>query len=56
MEQVLWFLFGLGLGLGLGLALDFVLVKAMLQSVKERVTKLEQVHLLEQELLTRERK
>ena len=45
MEQVLWFLFGLGLGL----ALDFVLVKAMLQSVKERVTKLEQAQSLEQE-------
>ena len=37
MEQVLWFL----LGLGLGLALDFLLVKAMLQSVKIRLSQLE---------------
>ncbi len=37
MAQVLWFLFGLGLGL----ALDFLLVKVMLRSVEERVSKLE---------------
>ena len=37
MAQVLWFL----LGLGLGLALDWVLVKVMLRSVKERVLALE---------------
>lgn len=39
MEQVLWFL----LGLGLGLALDWVLVKLMLRSLKERVSALESV-------------
>ena len=37
MEQVLWFL----TGLGLGLLLDWVLVKVMLRSVKERVLALE---------------
>ena len=37
MEQVLWFL----TGLGLGLLLDWVLVKVMLHSVKERVKELE---------------
>ena len=37
MAQVLWFLFGLCLGL----ALDFLLVKVMLRSVEERVSKLE---------------
>lgn len=37
MSQVLWFL----LGLGLGLALDWVLVKVMLRSVKERLLALE---------------
>jgi hypothetical protein len=39
MEQVLWFL----TGLGLGLLLDWVLVKVMLRSVKERVLALELV-------------
>ncbi len=37
MAEVLWFV----LGLALGLALDFVLVKVMLRSVEERVSKLE---------------
>jgi len=37
MDQMLWFLFGLGLGL----ALDWMLVKVMLKSLKERVKALE---------------
>ena len=37
MGQMVWFLFGLGLGL----ALDWVLVKVMLKSLKERVKVLE---------------
>ena len=39
MGQMVWFLFGLGLGL----ALDWVLVKVMLKSLKERVKALESV-------------
>jgi hypothetical protein len=37
MGQMVWFLFGLGLGL----ALDWMLVKVMLKSLKERVKALE---------------
>jgi hypothetical protein len=37
MDQMVWFLFGLGLGL----ALDWMLVKVMLKSLKERVKALE---------------
>ena len=45
MVQVLWFLSGLGLGL----ALDWVLVRVMLRSVKERVSALEKVQEKEKE-------
>jgi hypothetical protein len=62
MGQMVWFLFGLGLGL----ALDWVLVKVMLKSLKERVKalelaqgsdltqKMERVLMLEQELVRAE--
>ena len=37
MNSLLWFLFGLFLGL----ACDYVLVKIMLRSIKDRITSLE---------------